>query len=335
MNIRMLLYIMTFALTASVYGQSSLDKVGTAGYQFLKIGHGARGVAMGDAYAPVADDASAVFWNPANLNKIDNFSIFTSHISYLADIKIDVFSAAKHVAGIGVFAINMVYMNSGEMEETTVYQQNGTGRTFKSIAYTFGISYARMLTDKFGIGANFKYVNEDLTNGLDQDNATGTWAVDLGTIYYPRFSNMESLRLIMSVRNFAPEIQLAGTYQDYDKGQLIEEGSEYKLFPLPLNFEFGVAMEPWEDENNRLTLSLVGVHPNDNSERVNLGAEYMFRNMFAVRGGYIINHDTRNLNAGFGIKLTTLKRFTFKLDYAFAEYGILESAQFFSLTLDW
>jgi len=49
---------------------ASFAKVGTAGAQFLKLGLGTRGAAMGGAFVATADDASAAWWNPACLVRV-------------------------------------------------------------------------------------------------------------------------------------------------------------------------------------------------------------------------------------------------------------------------
>ena len=54
--------LVTMMTTASTAGG-----VGTTGAQFLKIGTGARPVAMGYAFSAVADDLNALYWNPAGL----------------------------------------------------------------------------------------------------------------------------------------------------------------------------------------------------------------------------------------------------------------------------
>ncbi len=331
----MLIIVLVLVCGNPAFGQG-LAKVGTVGYQFLKIGMDARGQALGDAVGPIVDDARAVFWNPAMLNKVQDWSVGFTHSSYFAEMDLQSFVLAKQIEGIGVVAVFGSLWNSGDIEETTVAQQGGTGRIFQSRSYSFGISYARMLTNKFGIGGNFKYINEDLTNGkLDDDNSTGAWAFDVGSVYYPGFEFFKSLRLVMNIRNFGPEIQLAGTHVDFDNGQVLPEAVEYSIFQMPLVFNFGFGFEVWENSQHKMTFAALLEHPNDNLERGNLGLEYWWNNMISLRGGYVLNHDTRTLSGGVGFQLATFETFTLKLDYAYVDYGVLDMTQFFTMAIDW
>ncbi|NOX38894.1 MAG: PorV/PorQ family protein [Calditrichaeota bacterium] len=330
--------VLTFILWSSTYiWAQGIAKVGTAGYQFLKIGVGARGVALGNAVDPMINDASAMFWNPATLNFVENASLFLNHSEYLADMRFEGFAFAKKINRVGVVGVNLVYLDSGPIEETTEFQQNGTGNTFSAVSYSIGISFARMLTEQFGVGGTVKYVSEDLTSGLGEDNRTGAWAVDIGTVYFPGFTLFPSLRMTMAIRNFGPEVRLKGTYYDFNgiKGVFEDYPSEYKYFPLPLTFRFGIGYDPIDRENQKLTIAVYGEHPNDNLERVNMGAEYIFNNIIALRGGYILNHDTRTFSAGVGFNIGLFGNSRLKIDYAYAHYGVLEDVQVFSFVFDW
>ena len=57
--------IFTLVLIASAYG---VNKTGTTSAKFLSIGVGSNAVGMGGAYTAVADDATAMYWNPAGLS---------------------------------------------------------------------------------------------------------------------------------------------------------------------------------------------------------------------------------------------------------------------------
>ena len=57
------------------------QRAGISAFQFLKIGVGARGVAMGESFVAVANDASALFWNPAGLVQFNQNEIIFDLLS--------------------------------------------------------------------------------------------------------------------------------------------------------------------------------------------------------------------------------------------------------------
>ncbi|MCJ7813542.1 UPF0164 family protein, partial [bacterium] len=89
-----------------LFGQE-FSKTGTAGAQFLKIGVGARGIAMSDAYGAVCNDVSSIFWNPAGLTQISNTSIMIAHTEWLADINYEAVAVAKTVRNIGTIGLSV------------------------------------------------------------------------------------------------------------------------------------------------------------------------------------------------------------------------------------
>ena len=67
------------------------QRVGISAFQFLKLGAGARGVAMGESFVAVANDASALYWNPAGMVQFNQDQVIASHTEYLVDIKHEFF----------------------------------------------------------------------------------------------------------------------------------------------------------------------------------------------------------------------------------------------------
>ncbi|MCK5358810.1 MAG: hypothetical protein KAJ48_10475, partial [Elusimicrobiales bacterium] len=59
-------------------GIFSKDAIGTTGGQFLELPVGARGVAMGSAQG-AAEDASAIYYNPANLAGLRGINVTFMH----------------------------------------------------------------------------------------------------------------------------------------------------------------------------------------------------------------------------------------------------------------
>jgi len=66
--------IAVLGLCLPAYAQFA--KVGTVGLKFLDIGVGGRALAMGEAYSAVANDASAIFWNPAGIANVKENDFF-------------------------------------------------------------------------------------------------------------------------------------------------------------------------------------------------------------------------------------------------------------------
>ncbi len=302
---------------SSVYA-AGFAKVGTTGSDFLKIPIGTRGVAMGNGFSALSNDVTAMFWNPAGLMNVEGESVYLENIRWLADISYNAVGAAYNINPFWTVGVFGAMMNSGDIEVTTVENQNGTGEYFSVNNLVAGVSVASKLTDKFSFGANIKYVREDLDKEI-----SGSYAVDVGTMYDTRWN---TVRISMNIRNFGPEIQLAGTYHDWDNGTLLPDEQSYLAYHFPMVFRLGLAADPILTAQNRLTVVGELEHPNDNVERINLGGEYAFQEAFFLRGGYTFNHDSLGLSAGVGVKFAG-----FEIDYAVSDYGVLDLVHRFSI----
>ena len=313
--------VVTFILmTAPISNGQDFAKVGTSGAHFLDIGMGARGVAMGDAYTAVgATDATATFWNPSAMAFGDGMNFVGTYVQYFADITYGSGAVALPVDNVGTFGLSFAYLNTGEMEETTVYQPEGTGEMFSASDVMIGVTYSRALTDKFAFGGNFKYIQETLA-----DLKASAVAFDLSTLYYTGF---RSLRLGMIVRNFGPDLEFDGDYIDYNNGTPLPDKEGYSPFHMPLTFKVGMAYDIFQaNSTHQITLSADAVHPNDSYERINLGGEYTFLNTLAVRGGFITNHDTAGLTLGLGVNMAN-----FQVDYLYSDFGVLDNVNQFTI----
>ncbi|TKJ40844.1 hypothetical protein CEE37_07735 [candidate division LCP-89 bacterium B3_LCP] len=314
--------VLLFGLALSAQGQE-FAKVGTMGANFLKIDLDARSVAMGSASMAFSNDAGATFGNPAGLVFVEGSSFIANYAPWFVDINLYGAALAHNFGPYGVFGAHFIYLDSGEMDVTTSDDQQGTsGETFSVSDFAIGLSYARRLTDKFAIGGNARWIHEDLWV-----SATSVFSVDVGLLYDTGF---QSLQLGMSIRNFGSKFNLPDTYQDFDNGVPLSEQSEYLPFDLPIEFSFGVAMDPFKTSNQRLSVAIDAVHPSDNLERIHLGAEYAYFETAFLRGGYILRHDTAGLNLGAGIS-TPMSGYQLGIDYAFSNYTILDNVHRMSL----
>lgn len=139
--------------------------------EFLNIGAGARGLAMGAAQAASANDGTAGYWNPAGLVSVqDNATINLMHASYFDNIgKYDYVSFAipesnnKRVLGVSVlrFAVDDI-PNTLFLVEPDGSINYGNITSFSSADYGFLFSYAQKIKDdndlRMSFGANAKVI---------------------------------------------------------------------------------------------------------------------------------------------------------------------------------
>ena len=139
--------VAVFLLFPTSAEATSFAKVGTAGAQFLKLGLGARGTAMGGAFVATADDPSAAYWNPACLVNVTGTQVQFTGTQWFGDILYGGAVVSKEFSGIGTFAVQYAMLHSGDMDVTTVEQPEGTGETFTCTDWVAGLSFSRMLTE--------------------------------------------------------------------------------------------------------------------------------------------------------------------------------------------
>src|SRR5574341_369189 len=242
---RLLVYTsITFILLGMDFRAHGQDvkKIGTSSAAFLQIPVGAKSVAMGSAFTAIADDGSAMFWNPGNLAAQSKHTLFVHHSPWLPGLGYYYAGLSLPVESWGVFGINVVSLKSDEMDITTLEAPMGTGETFTAASTAVGIAFARRLTDRFSIGANFKYINEKIFHS----NATG-FAFDMGTMFITPFRDV---RLGVSVSNMGTSLQMDGedlnTYVDVaptQKGNNDNIVAKLKTdpFDLPIVMRIGLA----------------------------------------------------------------------------------------------
>lgn len=308
----------------------ALEKIGTTSMQVLKIPVGVRGVGMGNAQVAACRDASSVFWNPAGLTylelpKGEHYEAVLGQINMPADIQLNTLVIARKF-GVQAVSLHIINLYTGDMKVRTYEQPEGTGENFNAYDFIIGGSYARRLTDRFSLGGNVRY----LRSGLENSTYSGV-SVDLGILYQ---TGLRSLALGMAIQNLGPNVTYSGSYLDYrnstKSGGLFELG--YEDAALPTMFRLGVSADLFEMLNvqpgdmHDATISVEMNHPNDNRERLNLGGEYVWNKMLALRLGGKFAYDTESIAAGLGLKIPVGRESRVTFDYAYSYFGDITAA---------
>lgn len=329
-----IVFVLGIALIFNAQSQTAaITKTGTTAASFLKIGMGARAVGMGGAFTAVSNDISALYWNPAGLGFANYGEATFNHVDWILDTRFDYAAATIVIDGLGTLGASFATMGVGDMYVTTTAMPEGTGERFTAGATMFGLLFARNLTDKFSIGFNVKYIREQIWNMSAQ-----SVGIDVGTMYIAPVFN--GLRIGASMANFGPKMRLEGR----DNLVLVKTGAggkniinaayELDSYDLPLIFRVGLATDVLNEENNRFTLAVDAIHPNDNTEYVNSGLEYSWANIVSLRAGWKSAFERggeQGLTFGAGVQYTFTASMEFLVDYAYQDFGRLKEVQYFSL----
>ncbi len=271
------------------------EKTGSAGFQALKIGIGARETALGEAASSLTNDANAVFWNVGALPMIRGPEVRLTHTEWFVGSSLD---AAVVGVPVGTYTFGFSVMNFGisEFEETTVLEPDGTGRSVAAGDMMVGLAAARQFSDQMSIGLQVKYVRET----LDMD-AYSNVLFDVGALY---FTGFRKLRLAFTLQHFGASV----------------DGLR-ESFRMPLLFRMSAADELISRDELRVSTSLELVHPTDNNEWVNGGMEAVLLDVLALRAGYRIGVDEGQMSLGLGVLPPRVANVGLALDYAYVPFS--------------
>lgn len=302
---KILLGLLALTIVLPAHAQVSIG-----GAQSLYIQPGARPAGMGDCYVAVAEDASAVSWNPAGLAFIENeYNVTLMHTQLVPDwddVYYEYAAYAQRVEGLGTIGASLIYLTYGEQIATDPDSPDPIG-TFSSYEIIPSVAYGTLLTDNLALGLNLKFVYVNLAPAQytqDQQKGAGTtFAADLGVLY----------------RVWDGKLRLGGALQHI--GPRIAYIDEEQSDPLPRNLKAGASYMLISDEMNKIMVcvdynkSLVIIEDiMDQSTGVilNLGAEYRYYNLLSLRAGYVYDEDGEVKDFAFGMGLK-YRNFAFDL----------------------
>ena len=295
--------------------------------KFLSVSVDPRAAGLGDALTAIDHGSASLFYNPGGMAwQESTLDVMVGQTQWIANINYSMGSLSFRPGSgrLGVIGFSFVMVDYGDLEETIRFN-NDQGfldvGTFSPSAWSFGVGYARKLSDQFSVGGQLKWANQYLANSVSRITDGGDYvrenveervlAYDFGVLYKTGF---RSLNFAVSARNFAREIVFS------------EEG-----VALPLTLNIGVSMNLMdffavENKLHQLLFSIDASNPRDFSEQIKFGTEYVFLGTFLLRAGYAFPADEQGISLGLGLK-QSLRRFKFGADYSYTDFGVLSNVQ--------
>lgn len=321
---------------------SDLNTITTA-VPFLMISVDSRAGGMGDAGVAISPDANSIHWNPSKLAFAPNDGEF--HISFspwLRNLVPDM--SLAYVAGYGrlrnkksALGGSLRYFDLGSIQFT---DQNGSPiREFKPAEFAVDIGFAQQFSDFFSGGIAVRYINSNLTGGLNVNNANTkagqSVAADV-SFYYQK----PDLQLGDNTGTFAFGLNISNI------GAKMSYSETARRDFIPINLRLGPRFTyDIDDYNsisfhfdvNKLLVPTPPIYDNDTTNIIasgkdpNVGvAEGIFQSFSDAPGWYDQNgqlvsgsktkEEFREINLGGGLEYWYAKQFAFRAGYFWEHY---------------
>ena len=180
--------IQMMATAQSVSGRSDEDELNaiTTAVPFLLISPDSRSGSMGDAGVAVSPDANAQHWNSAKLAfSEEEMAVSLSYSPWLRqlvdDMSLVYLSWYKKVSKTSAVGASLRYFTLGDI---TFTDNNGQViRPFRPAEFALDVSYSLQLSDNFSGGITARWINSNLTGGVNvggsDSKAANAFAVDI------------------------------------------------------------------------------------------------------------------------------------------------------------
>ncbi|KPL19706.1 MAG: hypothetical protein AMJ92_01835 [candidate division Zixibacteria bacterium SM23_81] len=307
--------LFTSIFLGSILTTTASLAVSQSGVLFLMIAPGARASGMGEGFVAVADDATASYWNPAGLGFQRGTEVALMHSKWFpeftSDMYYDFVCWSSFWEGVGTLGGHIIYFSYGNMPLTSEY-----GPDILSWHHSYEVamagSFGAPVSQHISAGVSLKAIYSDLGPGQNVERGDGkamSYAVDVGILAR---DPVPRLNLGAMVQNIGPDIMYVDADQSSPLPRNLKVGASYRLFGSSYN-ELMLSSE--------LDLSLVrGLERGEWEWWGNLGSEYWYAQLLALRAGYLYDKYGEIKTATFGAGLR-YNIFRFDFGYVTAREG--------------
>lgn len=281
---------------------------GTTSGEFLNLGAGARGTALGGSFAALSNDVSALYWNPAGVVLNSRAGVEVSYLDYVAGTRY-VWVGGVMPLGTGEWAIGAQVgsFGFGDQPEYTEADPDGvSGRTYDVSETFLGVTVARQFSDRFSAGITGKLINDVLGEADAQ-----TVAFDFGTNFHTELGD-RPIRASFVIQNLGGRLKHVGTGTEIDvfpepgtpdsRLDPVPANFRAKGWPLPATFRVGLAYDALSMQNQTLTVLSEFTQPNNSDATFNVAGEYRFDQIggrglgAALRASYTYQPDEEQIS---------------------------------------
>jgi len=320
-------FFFAFLIIAAFTVGHANAQVGITSVPFLQIEPDSRGAGMGNTGVALANNASAVFWNPAGLAFQEGNQVSITHANWLpafnADLFYDYLVGKYYIEDIGTIGAHITFLNLGEQlrtDETGLEMDR-----FNSYEVAAGLSYGFELSETFALGTGFRFVYSSLADGEVSGqtiNPGASVGVDLSAMYKSRPFDMGvrqgTFNAGLNLSNIGPGVQYT---DDAQKDPL----------PTVLRVGWALTMDLDQEGFNTLTFSNDISKVMARSEMVEEDGETRWQPMSVTRALFNSWSSFERVNGQETVSLNLFQQFMFGfgLEYWYNQQFALRTGYYY------
>jgi len=213
------------------------SNAGTSAFSFLKINVGARPVALGGAFTGLANDETALYYNPAGIADLETDRYVLGYHNYFVDMQsgfVGYIRSLNERQTVGFYAN---YLNYGTFTETDL-QGNVTG-DFGGGDFMLAATFAMRQSRLFSVGATAKFIRESI-----QDYSATGIALDIGARYT---TDRGRYTAGLMVQNLGTQLSSLGEGEKDGLPMMLRGGGSARPKGLPMMF-VGDVIIPFDND---------------------------------------------------------------------------------------
>jgi tetratricopeptide (TPR) repeat protein len=283
------------AATLALVGAISV-LAGDAGRQSpLSIGAGARGIGMGGGLSPLANDASAVYDNPAGLSMLNYQEFAVGHTLLMENSLYDFGAWAYPISERSGVGVGYLRLGTGGIMRRADYQDLGEfDYTESELLFSYGQRF-----DWFATGVTLKVLNQAIDNLSDYG-----FGMDAGLLF-----------------RVGSRVQASAVVRDAVAAQVKLNSVSQRV---PQTYVGGLGLQRLKiTDQTSVSASVTAEGSSGRAALFHAGGELLFYDAYALRGGF----DRNNLTVGAGLRTRRIA-----IDYAFKLQTDLDAQHTFSLS---
>lgn len=273
--------------TAGAVWAGNPDRAGSAGATQLLVNPWARSNGWSLANSASLTGAEGLFGNVAGLAHVRKTELLFTSTNWLqgSGVKVNAVAFGQKIGASGVLGLTATTFSFGDLPVTTFDQPEGGLGTFSPVQANIGLAYSKAFSNSIYGGLLVRMVSESIANVR-----TSGVCFDAGIQYVT--GPTDNVHFGISLKNVGPAMKFSGDglavqglVQNSTNTMTLEQRSAE--FELPSMMNIGLAYDINISEIQRVTVAGTFISNSFTKDQFSFGAEYAFKKMFHLRGGYL------------------------------------------------